>query len=582
MSFLRSVFVFFLFSVFEHTAFAQGNMYPQEDLAALEEQGKELYFEQVSCWVCHGDEGEGRIGPSLQGGATPLDIQEQLDSNPQMAIIVSEMNPDVDDLVALSVYLGGLGGKTYESDEVGSWRAELEAVLAAKSETVDYPVTARDQQILDIQDFDTVFADWDRKAKAGSLKRDYDVSVLAEYDRGEPAFSPEPGKLYFYENTGTGGSHAADRSKRTNATQVVVGDATTMEVIAHSEMPEELRGAVHTTVVSPDGKYVYIIGPSGARPEGSRSVLRSPATLLKVDAITLQPIKQLAVGGRVHHAQVFQDKYLLMDTFISDPDGLDIFLFDPETDEIIGGVNTRDLGGSSYTAYTDNEYIYVLMQPGADGGSLAGAARVATGEYVALRPYWVAKIDPETWEVVAEYPYRGYRGDWITIDSNSEYLYVPAAGSSNVTKLSNETGEIQWSFSTGIGPYGSSLNADESELWVANKGEATGHIGRTITVLDANTGRGLDTLFSGYAVDHVLLSPNGKEMWATSNGEGAIYVFDAETHEQIKVIHMPGYGAPHGLVWVMYDENGEARVVRDQGGFHGGINPVNGKPLILD
>lgn len=580
--------IFVLSLLFGNALFAQGDMYPPEDLAALDEKGKELYFEQVSCWVCHGDEGEGRIGPTLQGGATPLEIQEQLDSNPQMAIIVSEMNPDVDDLVALSVYLGGLGGKTYESDEVGSWRAELEAVRAAKADVVDYPITARDQKVLEIQDFDTVIADWERKAKTGSLKRDYDVTVLAEYDEAEPAFTPEPGKLYFYENTGTGSPHAPDPSKKTSATQVVVGDATTMEVIAYSEMPEALRGAVHTTVVSPDGKYVYIIGPSGpsaqnaTRGPGGGSVLRTPATLLKVDAITLQPVKQLSVGGRMHHAQIFQDKYLLIDTFISDPDGLDVFLFDPETDEIIGGVNTADLGGSNYTAYTDNEYIYVLMQPGADGGSLAGAARVAGGEYTALRPYWVAKIDPENWEVVAEYPYRGYRGDWITIDSRGENIYVPAAGSSNVTKLSSETGEIQWSTSTGVGPYGSSLNADETELWVANKGEATGHIGRTITVLDAKTGRGLDTLFSGYAVDHVLLSPNGKEMWATSNGDGGIYVFDAETREQIKVINMPGYGAPHGLVWVMYDENGESRVVRDQGGFHGGVNPTLGKPLVLD
>ncbi len=63
----------------------------------------------------------------------------------------------------------------------------------------------------------------------------------------------------------------------------------------------------------------------------------------------------------------------------------------------------------------------------------------------ALRPYWVTKIDPENWEVVAEYPYRGYRGDWIVIDSKSEYFYVPAAGSANVTKVNIATGDIEWS-----------------------------------------------------------------------------------------------------------------------------------------
>ena len=552
----------------------------QEDMASLSEAGKALYFEQVSCWVCHGDTGEGRVGPTLLGGVSPLEIQEQLDSNPQMAIIVSELNPSVEELVALSVYIGDLGGNSYTDEQIGDWRTELETMLASRNDEVAYPVTDRDRQIMAIQDFDTVIEDWGRKANTGSLRRDYEVQVLAEYEPGEQIFFPEPGKVYFYENTGTGGSHAP-AELRTNATGVMVGDAETKEVLASQEMPLELRGAVHTTVMSPDGKYVYLIGPSGNREGWNGSVLRTPATLLKIDALTLQPVKQLSIGGRLHHASIFQDRYILMDTFISDPDGLDVFLYDPVTDEIIGGVSTRDLGGSNYTAYSDDEFIYVLMQPGNDGGSLTGAALVGSGEYTALRPYWVAKIDPETWEVVDEFPYRGYRANWVTIDSNSEYMYVPAS-SSNVTKLNMETGEIPWSTATGIGPYGSALNADETELWVANKGEATGHIGRTITVIDAQNGRPLETLFSGYAVDHVLLSPDGKEMWATANGDGQIYVFDAETKEQTHVIDMPGYGQPHGLVWVHYDENGESRVVADQGGFHGGINPADGRPLVLD
>ena len=111
--------------------------------------------------------------------------------------------------------------------------------------------------------------------------------------------------------------------------------AVTREILVSAQMPPELRGAVHTTALSPDGRYAYIIGPSAqvAPPPGggmAGNVLRSPTTLLKVDAMTLQPIKQLAVGGRTHHAQVFQDRYLLIDTFVSEPNGLDVFLFDPQ------------------------------------------------------------------------------------------------------------------------------------------------------------------------------------------------------------------------------------------------------------
>ena len=158
-------------------------------------------------------------------------------------------------------------------------------------------------------------------------------------------------------------------------------------------------------------------------------------------------------------------------------------------------------------------------------------------------------------------------------------MYITSAGMSNVNKVNLETGVIKWTAPAGISPYGASLNADESEIWVANKGETTGHFGRTISVLNAATGQQLATLFSGYEVDHVLLAPNGKEMWATSNGEGRIYVFDTATREKKTVIQMPQNGDPHGLVWVHYDENGDAKVVRDQGGFRNGINPAKGVAL---
>jgi hypothetical protein len=42
---------------------------------------------------------------------------------------------------------------------------------------------------------------------------------------------------------------------------------------------------------------------------------------------------------------------------------------------------------------------------------------------------------------------------------------------------------------------------------------------------------------------------------------------------------MPLAGDPHGLVFVYYDENGKSSVVRDQGGFHNGIDPRKGRPL---
>ena len=558
----------------------------EEGVELMVERGGELYNENASCWVCHGRQADGLIGPALTYGPTPAQIFEQIRNNPQMAVIQQEMSPDNEDLVAIAMYIRSISGLPVDGDMAAELRHELAAKRAKEEIDLIFPKTERDVAVEEIQSFDTVLADWQRRATEGPIGRSYKSRVVATFDPGKAKFKPKKNHTYFYENVGNSANLAILEEGATNArsTQIVVGDAETHEVIASYELPVNLRAAVHTTTLSSDGKYVYIVGSKpNTEPNNQMRALDAPATLIKADALTLQPIKQITMGGRLHHGQVFRDKYVLLDTFSRDPDGLDIMLLDTETDEIVGGLRDEDLGGSSYTAWTDDEFIYVLMEPTGYAShrstGMVGAINLYKGKLTTMKPFWVAKIDPDNWEVVREYPYSGFRGDWIVIDSKKEYMYVTAAGSSNVNKINLESGEIAWTAAAGISPYGASLTADESEIWVANKGETTGHFGRTISVLAAGSGRQLATLFSGYEVDHLLLAPNGKEMWATSNGEGRIYVFDVDTREKKTVIQMPQNGDPHGLVWVHYDENGDSKVVLDQGGFRNGINPALGVAL---
>lgn len=560
-----------------------GHAAAQESVDALVARGGELYNADVGCWVCHAQSGEGLVGPSLLGGVTPADIFEQLETNPIMGVIAQEMNPSDEDLVAISMYIRQLAGLELAPTLPGEYRQALAAARASRPQRVEFPKTERDLVVESIQSFGSVLTDWQRKSATGSIGRSYDSETLATFDPGEPKFEPEPGRTYFYENLGTNPNLSVleTGSKPPTSSQIVVGDAATKDVIAAYELPPTLRAAVHTTAVSPDGRHVYIVGPPRGAMESANpgGALGTSATMIVADAVTLQPIKRVTIGGRLHHGQVFRDRYVLLDTFARDPDGLDVMLFDPATDKVIGGVRDEDLGGISYTSFTDGTFIYLLMEPGSYASSYAAAIGLYEGEYTAMTPFWVAKIDPDTWEVVREYPYPGYRADWVVIDSASEFMYVISAGSSNIAKINLQTGATEWGQATGIGPYGGSLNADETEIWIADKGEAAGHFGRTLTVLETASGRHVGTLFGGYQTDHVLLAPNGKEMWATSNGEGRIYVFDTATHEQIKVIDMPQFGDPHGLVWVHYDERGRPRVVRDQGGFHNGVNPAAAAPL---
>jgi len=571
------------------------------DIPAVLARGQEIYQMSGECWDCHGMTGEGADGPSLTYAPSAFDISYQLTTNPEMAEVADQLQASNEDLVATAAYIRTLSNREVNAGIIEELTASMASArdYSLYASTDNFVITERDETIGQIERFETVLAGWERKSKTGNIKSTYDIRSIRTYDRGEPKFRPEPGKMYFYAATGAGQSAQLGFPNTASGTgitpaamdeqgsvQVVVGDAATKEVISYYRFPVTMRASVHSTAVTPDGQYVYVTGPrpsfAGTEDRGIGG-LDTPATLIKADALTLQPIEQLVIGGRMHHAQIFQDRLMLVDTFARDDNGLDVFLMDPETDEVVGGVRDEDLGGVSYTSFTDNEFIYILMQPGGYGANAISGYQVAgqynRGIYATLRPFWVAKVDPESREVVQEYPYPGFRANWIVVDAASEHMYVPVGANSYLNKINLATGDITWTTPTGIGPYGASLNADESEIWVADKGETSGMFGRTITVIDTDRGRAVETVFSGYQVDHVLLAPNGREIWGTSNADGRIYVFDTEQRIQTHVIDMPNFGDAHGLVFVWYDENLEPHVVRDQGGFHGGINPALGRTI---
>lgn len=574
-----------------------------DDIDAMINAGKKIYTKPGACVVCHLENGSGNPAVNakdLRFGPTPQEIHNALISVPQMGPVGAMLNLDNDGLLTLSTYIQTLGSHKVDQAKVDELRTTLDSINK-DARDAGFALSERDKAIDEFAPFQAVLDTWKRKAKAGNIMHSYEAEVVQTWEPAKPRFKPQPGKTYFYQNTGARGRAHDNGSGSGAGNAITVGDAETYEVIAQGRLDKELRGSVHTTAMTPDGRYGYIIGPSMKGKPGKASMptlkgtedlavtkavpsINVPATLIKWDALSLEPVKMFTIGGRLHHLQIFDDKYMLADTFYREDDGLDVFLFDPKTDKIVGGVRDEELGGSSYTAFTDNKFIYVLMQPSGYGpmslSGFIGASLINYGKYSALRPFWVAKIDPNTWEVVREYPYPGYRGDWICFDAKKENMFIPAAATSNVTKINLETGNIEWVNPTGIGPYGCNVSADDKELWIADKGEANGAFGRTVTVLKTEDGKAIATLPSAYMVDHVLLSPNGKEFWATSNAEGRLYVFDSEEKELITKIEIPGGGDAHGLPWVYYDKKkGKPKVARDQGGFRNGIDPRNGKAL---
>ena len=230
-------------------------------VAELSQHGRDLYFLTDSCVDCHGTDGSGGLAaPPLDAGITPRAIDYQLRTNPEMAELADALQASQQDLLALSVFIRELTGDPADSTDLAALASEAPVAGAEDPTAEQAAVTAvaagseRLAMLQAVEDFSAVVENWERRAREGSLMRTYEVAVAAEFDPGEPKFTPEPGKTYFYENAGTRGT----RNYRTGETfspdgmKVVVGDAETREIVASYEIPAELRSSMHSTAVSPD------------------------------------------------------------------------------------------------------------------------------------------------------------------------------------------------------------------------------------------------------------------------------------------------------------------------------------------
>src|SRR5262249_26220668 len=121
--------------------------------------------------------------------------------------------------------------------------------------------------------------------------------------------------------------------------------------------------------------------------------------------------------------------------------------------------------------------------------------------------------------------------------------------------------------------YGIRLSIDDKELWVADKGEVGPKDGATITIIDTEKNEVTRTLQTNcLRNDHIVISPDGQEMWAACNSSHEIVVLDSKTYEIKNRIPMPNGGDSHGGVFVSYRGtagNITAELVSDINGLQG-------------
>ncbi len=388
-----------------------------------------------------------------------------------------------------------------------------------------------------------------------------EVRLIEERDsKGPAAFPIAPGDLLFFTNSGSfyGG--------RNTLNSVVVINAKTRKPIAVSDLDPKYtqKFGSHGIGVSPDGKYVYLPSMlSNHGPEGP-----TPNTVLVLDGRTLKIHQVIAEGAPPHHVKVVRlasgKQLMLVEPF--DATGKGFFLMDPANDnKVVAGMTMADLDGQPYAGFSspDGKYLYYSVPP---------------LEFTRQRPSRLAKIDMSTWKVV-QYLATAKRPLWTVFSMDGKWAWLSNSAEDKIQKIQRATApgeedKIVADVPVPPGPYGLRMVNDDKELWVADKGEGKPRPGSSMTVIDTATNMVTHTIQTDcLSNDHLMLSPDGSEIWGTCNASHEVVVVDTKTYTLKARIPMPNGGDSHGGSFVLYPRgaDGPGEVVSDQNGLQGSV-----------
>ena len=156
------------------------------DIEALLARGEDIYFGTGECWDCHGNAGEGNTAPSLLHAPSAFDIQYMLETNPEMGDVAAALDASSEDVVATAAYVRTLANLDVNAGIVDELVASLASArdYSFYASADNFVITPRDELIQQVEGFDTVLADWERKSATGNIMHTYDIRSVRTYDAG--------------------------------------------------------------------------------------------------------------------------------------------------------------------------------------------------------------------------------------------------------------------------------------------------------------------------------------------------------------------------------------------------------------
>lgn len=406
------------------------------------------------------------------------------------------------------------------------------------------------------------------------------IKLLAQLDSSGPdAWDVAAHPLVYVTAQGPGyggilAANAPESDPNSAATPVqsapglAIIDAETHEAVASVQYEAEGQESYaenHGLGVSPDGKWIYTQGnhPS-SKARGNSVLMVINARTLKIDKL---------IETRVHHVRVIHNAFTNKDLVLVDGWGT-FFALDPADDNrVAGAVDPADLNGSGYLGFGDpsGKWLFLSVRTGfleSDGG--------------------VAVVNLENWEIDARINTLDGSPIWVTFTADGKWAFVSDGHESKIAKIDmSSENPSEWRVvglanAGAIGPYGLTLNWDDTTLYAFGKGEASHNQGKTVgftspdLFAEPDQYRGWRTV-QGQIVsnclrqDHAIVhpDPDKNEMWISCNSSFDNVVIDMGTNTVKATIPQPNGGSSHNGSFVRYEADWTGELLSDTNGMHG-------------
>ncbi|MBI4288625.1 MAG: beta-propeller fold lactonase family protein [Chloroflexi bacterium] len=345
-------------------------------------------------------------------------------------------------------------------------------------------------------------------------KPPFGIAVEKFDSSGPPAYEAKPGTVLAFVQSGMAYDSPADSN------YITVVDVRSRQVLAKASIPMAKGAQSHGLGVSAGGRWLYLPDLSGTSKK-----------LYIVDGRTLKLAKTLDIGAATHHVDEGSykqiGKFVLVDTYNPEHG---VIVLDPNNDNaVVGHIPFGTVLGRPYSAWSspDGSFAYITVR-----------------SHLGDQKGWISKIDLSTYKEVGFMPV-GVGPVWVAFASDGKTAWVSNAASNDVMQIKiaqnkSEKDSVAATVPMAFSPYGLELTRDGKKLYVVNKTYGPADASTSIAVVDTDTKKVVKEIKVGMQPDHVFLSPDGKEIWATQNRGNRVSIIDVATDEAKSHIATPG------------------------------------------